>query len=418
MPRKRANGEGTIIKRTVKRKDGTTYPRFHARVTLNISGEKQTQQDGPWREKQMEAKHDLTRLLREAQSGGLKGEASQTLRTYLESWLERGAKSKKFRTYQTYEQDLRNHVLPRLGHLPLHKITKLDIQNMVDGIYADQRQKGKKGEAVTRKARAALRKALEDAIALEILPPNTRNPCEKVEIPSEPVSEITIWTNEQSNQFMIEAKRHRIYPIIYTAFTSGMREGELCGLKWDDLDIVQDEETPERLLLLIQIRRSLVVVPKRYQAVARAGNMEHVVGRYYFDVPKTKKSKSSVLVGHDTLQLLTEHRQKQQERKAKLDDRWHDFGLVFPASNGAPQSPDNLLRDYYKIIDKAGVPRLTFHDLRDTHASRLLAAGKDIGVVSERLRHSRKSTTLDRYAHVLESRRREGAMSLTEMFDI
>lgn len=227
-----------------------------------------------------------------------------------------------------------------------------------------------------------------------------------------------IWTKAQSSQFMTEANRHRIYPIVYTAITSGMREGELCGLKWDDLEIIPDEHSPDAPLLLITIRRSLVVVPKRYRAVADAGNMEHVMGRYYCDTPKTKKSKGSVFVGNDTLQLLTEHRRKQQERMAKLDSRWHNFGLVFPASNGAPQSPDNLLRDYYKIIDKAGVPRLTFHDLRDTHASRLLAAGKDIGVVSERLRHSRKSTTLDRYTHVLESRRREGAMSLTEILNL
>ncbi len=417
MPRKRANGEGTIIKRTIKRKDGTIYTRFHARITLDFKGKKQLQRDGPWREKQQEAKNDLARLLREAKRGGLNGEASQTLQTYIESWLERGAKSKKFRTYQTYEQDLRNHVLPRLGHLPLLKLTKLDIQNMIDGVYAEQRRLGNKGEAVTRKARAALRKALEDAITLEILPPETRNPCEKVEVPSEPISEIVIWTKAQSAQFMAEARCHRIYPIIYTAITSGMREGELCALKWSDLEVVPDAQAPDKPLLLITIRRSLVVVPKRYKMVADVGNMEHVIGRYYFDAPKTKKSKGSVLVGHDTLQLLTEHRRWQQEHAAKLGTRWHDFGLVFPASNGAPQSPDNLLRDYYKIIDKAGVPRLTFHDLRDTHASRLLAAGKDIGVVSERLRHSRKSTTLDRYVHVLESRRREGAMSLVEIFD-
>lgn len=151
MPRKRANGEGTIIKRTVKRKDGTSYTRFHARVSLDVKEEKQLQRDGPWREKQQEAKNDLRRLLREAKRGALNGEAGQTLQTYIEGWLERGARSKKFRTYQTYEQDLRNHVLPRLGHVPLHKLTKLDIQNMIDAVYAEQRRLEHKGEAVTRK---------------------------------------------------------------------------------------------------------------------------------------------------------------------------------------------------------------------------------------------------------------------------
>ena len=118
----------------------------------------------------------------------------------------------------------------------------------------------------------------------------------------------------------------------------------------------------------------------------------------------------------DILVLLTKHREAQREHAAKLGGRWHELGIVFPASNGTPQSPHNLLRDYKKLIALAGVPSIVFHDLRDTHASRLIAEGVDITVVSERLRHSRVSTTLDKYAHGIKSKRKAGAITLEALF--
>jgi integrase len=90
--------------------------------------------------------------------------------------------------------------------------------------------------------------------------------------------------------------------------------------------------------------------------------------------------------------------------------------LVFSTSAGVPQSPRNLLRDYKEVIAKAGIPELTIHDLRDTHASRAQAEGYDIAMVSERLRHSRKSTTLDRYAHVVETSRRRRAIKMSDLY--
>ena len=193
-----------------------------------------------------------------------------------------------------------------------------------------------------------------------------------------------------------------------------MREGELCALKWEDLEVLAPEQPDEPKQLLIHIRRTLVYATGRYREVA-SRRMAFVTGNFYFDEPKTKSSKSSVVVGPDTLELLRRHLEAQLEEQARHPLRWQDFGLVFPATGGLPQDSSNLLRDYQALIDKAGIPRLSFHDLRDTHASRALAAGVDIGTVSERLRHSRKSTTLDRYAHVLESSRRRAALTMDDL---
>lgn len=417
MARRRASGEGTIRKRTFRRKDGSTYVRWFARITTAWDGSKQKFKDGSLRAKEKEASEDLKTMQKELASGGFSNDASQTLEQYLTAWLQQVALSKKYGTYRSYEPSVRLHIMPILGHLPLKKLKRTDVQNMLNRIYEDAKAKNKDGAATTRKARAALRKALQDAIDLEILPGDRRNPCERVTAPSEKTKAIEPWSAEASQRFLDTVRDNRLYPLFYTALTTGMREGELCALKWDDLETVEETEAGNTTLYLrINVHRTLVVVPTRYEA-AVGKRLEPVTGRYYFDQPKTKGSKNSVLVGSATLRVLTEHRTDLEARARRLGSRWQEFGLVFPASTGVPQSPRNLLRDYKALIAKAEVPELSFHDLRDTHASRLLAAGVDIGTVSERLRHSRKSTTLDRYVHTLPLSRRRSAVVMEDLLE-
>lgn len=415
MARRRASGEGTIRKRAFKRKDGSSYTRWFARITIAWDGSKQRWRDGPLRVKEKEALEDLKAMQKELASGGFSNDANQTLEQYLTAWLRQVALSKKYGTYRSYEPSVRLHIVPILGHLLLKKLRRTDVQNMINKVFEDAKAKGKDGAATTRKARAALRKALQDAIDLELLPGDRRNPCERVTVPSEKIKAIEPWSTEASKQFLDIVSGDRLYPLLYTALTTGMWEGELCGLKWDDLETVEETEGGSTALYLrINIHRTLVVVPTRYEA-AVSRKLEHVTGRYYFDEPKTKGSKNSVLVGADTLEVLTEHRANLEAKAHRLGSRWQEFGLVFPASTGVPQSPRNLLRDYKALIAKAKVPELSFHDLRDTHASRLLAAGVDIGAVSERLRHSRKSTTLDRYVHTMPLSRRKSAVVMENL---
>lgn len=411
MARKRANGEGTIRKRWINRKDGTTYKRYFARITISWDGRHKKSKDGPLRKTQEEAKDDLTQLQQQLAKGLLNAQSSQRFKEYADAWLEQAQRTCKFRTWQTYESDMRNHVLPHLGHKRLDKICKIDVQNMVNAIHQQAVDADRSGAAVARKARAVLRKALQDAVDLDILP---TNPCLGVKVPPELVDTVELWTPEETVHFMEVAKDFRIYPLIYTAITTGLREGELLGLRWRDLETWLDVETGE-LIGQLYIRKTLVYVAKKDQAVARRNPMiEHLNGNLFLDDPKTKKSKSYVTIPADTVEELLIHHFKQQQEVRNFH-RWTDFGLIFPAKFGTPMSPKSLYDSYKRVIDRAQVPDIKFHDLRDTHATYLLVSGEDLGTVSDRLRHSTKSTTLNRYIQVLNRRRRKAARKLTEL---
>jgi integrase len=410
MPR-RAPGEGTIRKRTMQRDDSGSYVRWFARVTTGWDGKRKKSKDGPLRKTQKEAANDLKALQKQLQAGTIESRGKERLADYLESWLEHIALNKKYGTYRSYYQSLHTYVIPRIGHMRLDKVRRVHIQDLANEIYKDARERGKDGRATVRKAVASLRKALEDAIRQELLPGDRVNPCSRVEIPAEYSKPIMPWTPEEVARLFEVAKTTRHYAIIYTALTTGMREAELLGLKWSDLE---STTLDQRLYVIIHIRRILVTATKKHLEVAHL-KLDHVHGRYFFDTPKTKKSMGSILAAEDTWQVLGEHKERQEAERQRLGERWYTYDLVFPATGGLPQSQRNLLRDYRAIVERAGIPYLTFHDLRDMHSSRLQAAGVELAAVSQRLRHSRPSTTADKYTHPLSGSRVSAAMTLEQL---
>ena len=412
MPRRRARGEGAILKRDYTRADGSAYKRYYARITTAYDGLKQTKKDGPLRKTEREAKADLAALLKAKDAGQLSTQADQTLNDYLDGWLAQSAKTLKYRTYQSYEMDLRNHVRPRLGRMKLNKIHKTDVQNLVNAVYDEAVAAGRSGVAVVRKVRASLRKALQDAVDLEIL---GKNPCVGVKVPQERVHETELWTPKEALHFLETTREHRLFALFQTAITSGMRQGELLALRWRDLETYLDEDTGE-LTGQFYIRNTLVLVPNKHMMIAKANpRLRHIHGRFFFDDPKTPKSKGYVTLPADTVEELIIHRFRQQLEKHGARE-YFDHELVFPTGLGTPLGPKGLDDIYDLLLKKAGVPKIKFHDLRDTHATWMLIQGEDLGTVSDRLRHSTKSTTLNRYVQVLNSRRRKAPRTISELF--
>lgn len=164
-----------------------------------------------------------------------------------------------------------------------------------------------------------------------------------------------------------------------------MRQGELFGLKWADIQWTSG---------LLHLQRQVQTVPGQ---------------EWSFVEPKTKAGWRTIKLGEGTLQVLREHKFQQLAVKEKAGTRWQEFGLVFPSTVGTPGNPSNLRVDFNRVLAKAGIPRIRFHDLRHTAASLLLNHGVPIIVVSRMLGHSKPSVTLDIYAHLYQESQGEAA---------
>jgi integrase len=211
-------------------------------------------------------------------------------------------------------------------------------------------------------------------------------------VPKEPEKEMQILTESQVSQLLVTVMEHRWKALYFLAVTSGMRQMEMLGLKWSDLDWVKKSIYVERQLSRKQDGDGIMFAPL-----------------------KTDKSRRSIDLGNRSIQILRKHDQRQQETRKKAGDSWIENGLIFTNSKGGPIHYRNLLRSFKIILKHAGLPEIRFHDLRHTAASLMLNHGVAPLVVSQRLGHARPSITLDTYGHLLPSIQSEAAKLLDEL---
>jgi len=216
------------------------------------------------------------------------------------------------------------------------------------------------------------------AVAEAVTPPKTR----KVEMQT--------WDNEQVKVFLNVSKDSPYYPIYLTAINTGMRRGEVLGLRWQDIDFDNN---------IVYVRQSL-------QEVKNVG--------LTFKEPKSGKSRSITITPSLVKELKKIYKQ-QLENKLSFGQEYHDLDLVFSQINGKPIQPTEMARNYRKMVDKSGLPYIRFHDLRHTHATLLLQKGVHPKVVSERLGHSTIGITMDTYTHVLPNMQKEAAHLLEQL---
>ena len=192
-------------------------------------------------------------------------------------------------------------------------------------------------------------------------------------------------------RFLLAAKDSRYEALYHLAVKTGMRQGELLGLKWNDLDWKKG---------FMRVRRQL-------QRINHQGLL--------FSQPKTKTGNRSIQLGEQTLQILRTHLGKQHHDQDFSKQNWQDEGLIFPTPLGTPTDPRNLIRDYKRVLKKAGLHEIRFHDLRHTAASLMLNNGVPILVVSKILGHSKASTTLDIYGHLISVMQEDAARMMDEL---
>jgi integrase len=359
-------GEGSVFQRS----DG----RWIAQITLEDGRQKQF-----YAKSEKDANVKLRKALDELERGALITEKDQTLRQYLEHWLEHVQRpSLKLSSYVRYRGLLNQHILPALGHLQLQKLKPEHLE----AFYARlQEEKGLSAKTV-RLVHGILHQALEKAVRRRRI---AHNVCNDVTLPRVERQEVRTLTAEQAQKLLETARGHRLEVLLALALTTGMRRGELLGLQWKDVSWKDGS---------LQVCRT----------VNRYGGHGLRVSE-----PKTAKSRRKILLPAFVLELLKEHRAHQLEARLQAGPAWEDHDLVFANSCGRFLNPGHLGSDFQKLLTKAGIPHLRFHDLRHSCASLLLSSGVNPKVVQELLGHSHINMTLGTYSHVLPGMH-EGAM--------
>ena len=230
-----------------------------------------------------------------------------------------------------------------------------------------------------------LHKALDTAVKWELV---AKNVCDLVTPPRQKPFEAQALMLEQVQKLLAVTQGHHMEALFKLALATGMRRGELMGLKWQDIDFNKG---------VLQVRRILSRIPTK------------LPGKGYEEAePKTQKSKRSIIIAPIALEALKQHRLRQLEAKLKAGSLWQEHDYVFCTSVGTHLNPSKDILDQLKLLlKKAGLPDIRFHDLRHSTATLLLSVGVHPKVVQEILGHSQISMTLDVYSHVLPSMQQE-----------
>jgi integrase len=362
---KRANGEGSVYRR---KSDG----KWVGSLTLETGKRKVF-----YGRTQKEVLDKLKVALYEQQQEMLIVAPKQTVEQFLTDWLENTQRrSVRPRTYERYEELMRLHVIPALGKYQLQKLSAQRLQSF----YTKKQDEGFSTTTVAH-IHNVLHKALEAAVKWNLIP---KNVCDLVSPPRKRRFEIQPLTVEQVHKLLDVAKGHYMEALFNLALATGMRRGELMGLKWQDIDFTTGT---------LQVRRILSRVPTK------------MPGKGYVEAePKTQKSRRSIVIAPFALEALSQHRTRQLEAKLKAGPFWQDHDYVFCTSIGTHLNPTRDILDQLKLLlKKAGLPNIRFHDLRHSAATLLLSMGVHPKVVQEILGHSQISMTLDVYSHVLPS---------------
>lgn len=212
-----------------------------------------------------------------------------------------------------------------------------------------------------------------------------QNPCEAADLPRQRKREMRVFTFEETRRFLQAAQDDRLFPVFLLAVTSGLRPSEYLALRWDDLDLKKG---------MLAVRRTL--------------EQDREDG-WIPEETKRAGSRRTVKLQDTMITALLEPRDRQTFQRKAAGDRWRDHGLVFATSVGTPIHERNLVRDFKRIVDAAGLPSIRLYDLRHTAATLALAAGVPPKVVSEMLGHASVAFTLDTYAHVLPNMQEDAA---------
>lgn len=316
-------------------------------------------------------------LLIEKRQGGVVEPSKETVAQFFRRWLDARESTIRPSTHRWYEKHFRLRIEPALGRLKIRKLTDAHI----DKFYSDLRKAGASDMTIAGTHRT-LRAALKWAVVKRTL---TTSPLQHVDAPRVAKRTMRVYDAAQLVKFLDHVKDHRYHDLFLAAATTGLRQGELLGLRWQDVDL----------------EHGTAHVQQQLEKPGREPVFSEV---------KTEQGRRAVTLPRAVVAALTALRER--ERSLERPRKYYDYDLVFHLPNGRPLHPSHVDAALKTLQTEAKVPRIRFHDLRHTHASLLGAAGVHPRVVQERLGHTHVNTTLMLYTHVLPTLQDAAAASM------
>ncbi len=311
---------------------------------------------------------------------------------WLTRWLARhnaeGHLSAKSR--ERYQGIMDKHLIPGVGALRLQALRADHIADMKARWLSGENSTstGPLAGGTVHKHLIVLSQALDDAVKAGLI---ARNPCDAVSAPSvKSRTERRALTTPEITALLAVADGTRYDTPVRFTLATGLREGELLGLRWEDFDLEA---------ATVEVRRTA----------------SYVGGATIYGAPKSERGRRIVELSASTVQLMRAHRASQVEHRLKLGPVWREHGLVFPSLAGTPWIARTFLRDYRKLLAKTTIDNpstVNWHSLRHSAATQWIAHGVDIFTISRRLGHAKASFTMDVYGHLLKGQQRHAAESL------
>jgi integrase len=336
----------------------------------------------------------------------LKGER-QTLAQFLSAWMtETQAPKLRPSTVKSYESYIRTHINPALGDITLADLTALDVQRFLNGLTRKRKPKakpapGKPSEAAqmgsakkdnppaltprtVQYIRAILRAALGQAVRWGYV---ERNVAALATPPRQAPKQAQSLTDDQAQHLIASTADDRLGTLFATALYTGMRQGELLGLRWPDVDLDSG---------VLRVRQAV----------------QKIDGAWQFVEPKSANGRRTVPLCEPARDALKRQRERVREMRQHADDAWTEYGLVFPSALGTPLDGSNVTHHLQRQLAAADLPRVTFHALRHTCGSLLHQEGVPARTIMEILGHSQITLTLGTYCHATPPMFNEAAGAL------
>ena len=385
--KKNAAGCGTIRKKTVT-KNGKDYTYWEARYTVGYDpGTGKQIQKSITGKTQGEVAKKLKEMTAALDAGTYIAPNKTTVSQRMDTWQAEYLGAVKSSTISSYEATIKNHIKPCLGSIKLESLTTQDIQEFYNARHKGDETRKPLASKTIKNIHGVLHKALQQAMLNGLIRNNPADPCV---LPRRPKQKVKPLNEEQITKLIKTLKGHKYENLILTTLFTGLREGEVCGLQWD----------------CVNLETGTILVDKQLQSFRKSvrGNRDN-----YALVPTKNGKERYLTIAPFVVELLKKEKAKQDANREYYEDLYEESGLVFTDESGHRITPQAAYRAFKLMVTELGMPQARFHDLRHSYAVASLRSGDDVKTVQENLGHATAAFTLDTYGHVTEQMKTESA---------